>query len=182
MSMSATGKARMTDREREKKKHAREWRYSLTEHVQADFLGFLSCLVLGDASVISFIHLFDFLYYQFRTILVQAVFVARFKDDVVTVEVGKEKKGRRFTLQDFCSNTFGSPKKTALTETQKTGPQWFGLSFTSNIYFSKSLETKLSLFICFRTFSRDYDHVITECVDEVALFLSLISQKIKWQK
>lgn len=65
------------------------WSYSLTEHVQADFLGFLPRLVLGDASVISFIHFLDVFYYQFWTILVQAVLITRFKDNVVTVAEGK---------------------------------------------------------------------------------------------
>lgn len=39
-----------------------EWSYFLTEHVQADFLCFLSRLVLGDASVISFIRFLDIFY------------------------------------------------------------------------------------------------------------------------
>lgn len=75
---------------------ASQWNYSLTEHVQADFLGFLPCLVLGDASVISFIHFLDIFYYQFWTILVQAVLITRFKDDVVTVAEGEEKRERHF--------------------------------------------------------------------------------------
>lgn len=66
---------------------------SLTKHVQADFLSFLSCLVLCDASVISFIHFLDIFYYQFWTILVQAVLITRFKDNVVTEGGGK--KGKR---------------------------------------------------------------------------------------
>ena len=83
-------------KEKARKRAAFCWRqlsYSLTEHVQAHFLGFLSRLVLGDASVISFIHFLDIFYYQFRTILVQAVLIAGFKDDVVTVVEGN--RGRR---------------------------------------------------------------------------------------
>ena len=67
-----------------------EWKYSLTEHVQADFLCLLSCLVLCLADIISFIHLRDIFYYQFRTILVQAVLITRLKVDTVTVAQRKE--------------------------------------------------------------------------------------------
>lgn len=95
--------------QREKKSHTvlyaivSEWSYSLTEHVQADFLGFLSCLVLGDASVISFIHFLDIFYYQFWTILVQAVLITRFKDNVVTVAWGKRgKRHGRVHITSVC--------------------------------------------------------------------------------
>lgn len=93
---------------------ASQWNYSLTEHVQADFLGFLPCLVLGDASVISFIHFLDIFYYQFWTILVQAVLITRFKDDVVTVAEGK-KRGRHISggcaSQAFAYTTWGAYKQ-----------------------------------------------------------------------
>lgn len=87
-------------------------RYSLTKHVQADFLPLLSRLVLGDASVISFIHFLDVLYYQFRAILVQGVLIARFKDDVVTVaeREGKKKKKKK---------TRGSRHKCLLVQLEK---------------------------------------------------------------
>lgn len=64
----------------------------LTEHVQADFLGLLAGLVLGGAGVISFVHLPDVFDDQLRAVLVQAVLVARLKDDVVAV--GRQKEWR----------------------------------------------------------------------------------------
>lgn len=64
----------------------------LTEHVQADFLGLLAGLVLGDAGVISFVHLPDVFDDQLRAVLVQAVLVARLKDDVVAVGRQKERR------------------------------------------------------------------------------------------
>lgn len=100
-----------------KSKHVHKWRHFLTEHVQADFLRFLSCLVLGNASVISFIHLLDILYYQFRTILVQVVFVTRFKDNVVTVAEEKQKR----------QNSKGSHHKPSSTHLERATNRYFNL-------------------------------------------------------
>lgn len=69
---------------------SRRGRSCLTEHVQADFLALLPRLVLGDAGVISFIHLQDVLYHQFGAVLVQGVLISRFEDDVVTVRREKQ--------------------------------------------------------------------------------------------
>lgn len=66
----------------------------LTKHIQADFLSFLSRLVPGDAGVIAFIHLGDVFYDQFGAVLVEAVLVARFKDNVVTVARGRRRKDK----------------------------------------------------------------------------------------
>lgn len=81
MSFSAAASER---RDRDKNKQL------LTEHVQADFLGLLAGLVLGDAGVISFVHLPDVFDDQLRAVLVQAVLLARLKDDVVAVERQKQ--------------------------------------------------------------------------------------------
>lgn len=79
------------ERQHEPQRSSRHWNYSLTEHVQADFLGFLPRLVLGDASVISLVHFLDIFYYQFWTICVQAVLITRLKDNVVTVAEGERR-------------------------------------------------------------------------------------------
>ncbi len=106
---------------RERKTHSAlhafvsEWSYSLTEHVQADFLGFLSCLVLGNASIISFIHFLDIFYYQFWAILVQAVLITRFKDNVVTV--AEAKRGERHVR--------GSHHKCLLTQLEEHTNNFF---------------------------------------------------------
>lgn len=56
---------------------------TLTEHVQADFLGLFSSLVLGHARVVSLVDLLHIFDEQLGTILVQAVLVPQLKDDVV---------------------------------------------------------------------------------------------------
>lgn len=64
----------------------RKGQKALTEHVEADFLGLLPGLVLGHACVIALVDLLHVFDQQLRTVLVQAVLVARLKDDVVAVE------------------------------------------------------------------------------------------------
>lgn len=65
---------------------------TLTEHVQADFLGLLPSLVLGHARVISLVDLLHIFDQQLGTVLVQAVLVARLKDDVVAVGETEDEK------------------------------------------------------------------------------------------
>lgn len=137
--------------QREKKSHTvlyaivSEWSYSLTEHVQADFLSFLSCLVLGDASVISFIHFLDIFYYQFWTILVQAVLITRFKDNVVTVAGGEE---RRKTWRS-------SHHKCLLTQLEGPTNNFFNsltmirfISGRQQLVYNKVWETKKAVLCC----------------------------------
>lgn len=140
--------------QRQKKSHSvlyaivSEWSYSLTEHVQADFLGFLSCLVLGDASVISFIHFLDIFYYQFWTILVQAVLITRFKDNVVTAAEGKRKKKKTWQ---------GSHHKCLLTQlralliTFLTHWQWSVRGFISGkkqLVYNQGWQSKKKKLLC----------------------------------
>lgn len=128
---------------------ASEWNYSLTEHVQADFLGFLPCLVLGDASVISFIHFLDIFYYQFWTILVQAVLITRFKDDVVTVAEGK-KRGRHISggcaSQAFAYTTWGAYKQLFLTRWRWSVRGYF--SGRQQLVRNKGRRTKKKAVLC----------------------------------
>lgn len=50
--------------------------FSLTKHIETDFLAHLACLVPGDAGVISFIHFDDIFYHQLGAVLIQTVLIA----------------------------------------------------------------------------------------------------------
>lgn len=72
-----------------------EGQQTLTKHVQADFFGLLPSLVLGHACVITLVDLLHIFDQQLGTILVQAVLVARLKDDVVAVGEVEDKKNEK---------------------------------------------------------------------------------------
>ena len=59
-------------------------------------MGLLARLVLGDAGVVSFVHLLHVLYHQLGAVLVQAVLVSRLQHDAVAArEEGDDASDQR---------------------------------------------------------------------------------------